>query len=156
MCLGYKSVADIRLKILLFSRLSQNLFAWVSCLLFSGERCSFMPSANLWYDGFCAFESIREASRYLLFMDGKFFFRKYDGTRKFKEDASFLFNKEVQSMFQVSLLKLPVTSSKYHLLITHAARKIAVGGRRVGVPEKNRTGNPKIYIFICIKNNNLF
>ncbi|XP_066928455.1 uncharacterized protein [Clytia hemisphaerica] len=59
------------------------------------ERCSFIPSVNLWYDGYCAFESVRESSRYLLFVDGKFYFKKYDGTERFKKDASFLFTKQV-------------------------------------------------------------
>jgi len=63
---------------------------------FLGERCSFIPSINLWYDGFCAFESVREASRYLLCVDGRFYFKKYDGTQEFKKDASFLFSKLVQ------------------------------------------------------------
>lgn len=71
---------------------------------FTGERCSFIPSANLWFDGFCAFESTREASRYLLFDDGKFFFRKYDSTKRFKENASFLFNKEVYSLVYFFIL----------------------------------------------------
>ena len=49
---------------------------------------------NLWYDGFCTFESTKEASRYILCNGNKFTFVKYDGTTEFKKQASFVFRKK--------------------------------------------------------------
>lgn len=53
----------------------------------------------MWYEGFCAFESVRDASKFIIYSDGMFYFKKYDGTERFKKDASFVFAKQVPSMY---------------------------------------------------------
>eukprot|EP00794_Sanderia_malayensis_P004669 gene4669-5278_t len=57
------------------------------------KDCSFYPLVNLWFPDFVAFESVSKAAHYLRMKDGRMILDHYDGTARFKEEASFKLNK---------------------------------------------------------------
>ena len=53
------------------------------------RQSSFFPLLNLWYDGYTVFESTTKSGFYLKAVQRRLVMEQYDGTEKFKQEASF-------------------------------------------------------------------
>lgn len=59
------------------------------------RQSSFFPLLNLWYDGYTVFESTTKSGFYLRAVQRRLVMEQYDGTEKFKQEASFKTHKTI-------------------------------------------------------------
>ena len=70
-------------------------------ICFAEKDCSFFQLLDLWFPNFVAFESVEKAGYYLRMKNGRLVLQHYDGTREFKEEASFKMESKI-SMYLMS------------------------------------------------------
>ena len=59
------------------------------------RQSSFLPLLNLWHDGYTVFESTTKSGFYLRAVQRRLVMEQYDGTEKFKQEASFKTHKTI-------------------------------------------------------------
>ena len=71
------------------------------------RQSSFFPLLNLWCDGYTVFESTTKSGFYLRAVQRRLVMEQYDGTEKFKQEASFKTHKTITTgIFKIKYLGL--------------------------------------------------